>query len=42
MEPILWYYAYGKPQDTLAHTFNLSKLNDEELDQFQDFVKCVS
>jgi len=42
MEPVLWYYAYGKPKDSVAHTFDLSMLSDEELDQFEGFVKRVS
>jgi len=42
MEVTLWYYAFGKPKDTVAHTVDLSKLSDEELDQFEDFVKRVS
>ena len=42
MEPILWYYAFGKPRDTVAHTFDLTKLSDEELDQYEGFVKRVS
>ena len=42
MEPILWYYAYGKPKDSVAHTFDLSKLSDEELDQYETLVKRVS
>ena len=41
MEPVLWYYAYGKPKDSIAHTFNLNRLSDEELDQFEAFVKRV-
>ena len=42
MEVTVWHYAYGKPRDTVAHTVNLSKLSDEELDQFEAFVKRVS
>ena len=42
MEPVLWYYAYGKPKESLAHTLNLSKLSDEELDQYEALVKRVS
>ncbi len=42
MEAILWYYAYGKPQDSVAHTVNLSRLSNEELDQFEAFVRRVS
>ncbi len=42
MEVTVWYYAYGKPKESLTHTFNLSKLSDEELDQFEDLVKRVS
>ncbi len=42
MEPTLWYYAFGKPKDSVAHTFNLSKLSNEELDQFEALVKRVS
>jgi len=42
MEPVLWYYAFGKPKESVAHTFNLSKLSDKELDQFEAFVKRVS
>ena len=42
MEPTLWHYAFGKPKESVAHTFNLSKLSDEELDQFEAFVRRVS
>ncbi len=42
MEPVPWYYAYGKPKDSVAHTFDLSKLSDEELDQYEALVKRVS
>ena len=42
MEPTLWHYAFGKPRDTVAHTFDLTKLSDEELDQYEGFVKRVS
>ena len=42
MEPVLWYYAFGKPKESVAHTFDLSKLSNEELDQFEAFVRRVS
>ncbi len=42
MEATIWFYAYGKPKETLVHTFNLSRLSDAELDQFEALVKRVS
>ncbi len=42
MEATLWHYAFGKPQESVAHTFDLSKLSEEELDQFEALVKRVS
>ena len=42
IEATVWHYAFGKPKESVAHTFNLSKLSDEELDQFEDLVKRVS
>ena len=42
MESVLWYYAFGKPKESVAHTFDLSRLSDEELDQFEALVKLVS
>ena len=42
MEATIWFYAYGKPKESVAHTVNLSKLSNEELDQLEALVKRVS
>jgi len=42
MEVTIWSYAYGKPKDSVAHTFDLSKLSDEELNQYEALCRRVS
>ena len=42
MEPVLWHYAFGKPKDSLDLNWDLAKLSDQELDQFEALVKRVA
>ena len=41
MEPCVWQYAFGKPKDSIDLNLDLTKLSDEELDQFEALVKRV-
>ncbi len=42
MEPCIWQYAFGKPKDSIDLNLDLTKLSDEELDQFEALVKRVA
>jgi len=42
MEPCIWHYAFGKPKDSLDLNWDLAKLSDQELDQFEALVKRVA
>jgi len=41
MEPLLWAYAFGKPKEHIEVNWNLEKLTDTELDQFEVVMKRV-
>ena len=39
MESTIWKYAFGQPNESLPLDLNLESFNDEELDQFEAFIK---
>ena len=41
IEAMLWHYAYGKPKESLEVQWDLSKLNDEELNQLEGIVQRI-
>jgi hypothetical protein len=38
---MLLHYAYGKPKESLELQWDLSKLNDEELNQLEGIVQRI-
>ncbi|MCH8041532.1 MAG: hypothetical protein IH977_14505 [Nitrospinae bacterium] len=41
MEPILWYYAYGKPKDEIEFKGSLAALTDDELNTYERLVEII-
>ena len=41
IEAMLWHYAFGKPKESLEVQWDLSQLNDEELNQLERMVKRI-
>ena len=42
MEQMVWYYAYGKPKETLEANWNLEKLTDEQLRNLEALVTRIA
>lgn len=41
IEQIIWHYAYGKPKESIEHSWNLERLNDQELDQLENILNRI-